>query len=269
MAEKASSAFEVLVTGGSLQPWRGDLTHFLEPGFFVGVQGTPGYLAAGLVLAAAVAATLELPRLRRAALGAALAGGTLFAVYFRLREFGEYFFFKVLAFLAPIALVAAAAWLGARAARGGWAGRVAIVAAAALVSCQLLSLRQEVGVTGLQLERETIELGDGAKRLPPGASLRLDVIAGGRQLWAGYVLREHPLTTRNPVVGTTYPHAPVGRKADYIVADRRLGLERWPDAAGPPVFENSFFRIYRMRAGVPGPDRSSKRMVDDFSEAFR
>lgn len=269
VAEKSASAFELLVSGDSLKPWRGDLTHYLDPGFFVGVGGGAGYVAAALVLAAAVASTWSLPRLQRAALAAAIGGGVLFGVFFRLREFGEYFYFKVLAFLAPVALVAAALWLGARAARRGWAGRAAMAAAGVLVVCQLLSLRQEVSVTGVQLEDETIELGEAAGRLAPGASLRLDIIIGGRQLWAGYVLSEHPLTTLNPLVGTSYPHAPVGRKADYIVADRRLGHDPWPDASGPPLFENSAFRIYRMKAGVPGPDRSSKRMVDSLSDAFR
>ena len=269
VAEKSASAFELLVSGGSLAPWRGDLTHYLAPGFFVGVRGALGYFAAALVLLAAFAAVRQLPRVPRAALAAAIGGGTLFGVYFRLREFGEYFFFKVLAFLAPIALLAAAVWLGARATRGGWGGRAAIAAATVLIACQLLSLRQEIAVTGVQLDEETIELGEAAERLPPGASVRLDMIIGGRQLWAGYVLSEHPLSTINPLVGTTFPHARVGRRADYIVADRRLGLDPWPDAAGPPLFENASFRIYRMRAGVPGPDRSSKRMVDSLSDSFR
>jgi hypothetical protein len=30
------------------------------------------------------------------------------------------------------------------------------------------------------------------------------------------------------------------------------------------VLQNRDFALYRMRAGVPGPDRSSRRMVDPF-----
>jgi hypothetical protein len=265
--EKSVSAAALLLSHGSLGPWRGDLDHYPSPGSFIGVAGGLGYVVAGCVLAAAVLGVRRLPVVQRAAFAAMIAGGVLFGVYFRFREFGEYFYFKVLAFLAPVALVAAAIWLAARAGRSA-AGRLAIAASVALVGVQLAGLRHEIAVTDLQLDAKTLELRDAAGRLPEGASLRVDVLPDGRQLWAGYVLSDHPLSTLAPLVGTTYPHIPPGRKADFIVADSRLRADPWPDSVGRPLFANDKFRIYRMSDAVPGPDLSSKRMIDRFSQAF-
>jgi len=265
--EKSASASELLLSHSSLAPWRGDLDHYPSPGSFIGVGGLLGYVTAACVLAAAVVGVSRLPALQRAAFAAMIAGGVLFSLYFRLREFGEYFYFKVLAFLAPVALLAAAVWLARCAGRSG-AGRVALAASATLLAVQFVGLRQEVAVTGIQLDAQTLQLRDAASRLPEGASLRVDVLPDGRQLWAGYVLSDHPLSSLTPLTGTTYPHIPYGRKADFIVADSRLRVEPWPDSEGPPIFDNGEFRLYRMRDGVPGPDRSSRRMVDFLSEAF-
>jgi len=266
--EKSVSAAELLLSGSSLGSWRGDLDYYLPPGFFIGVPGVLGYVAAPLVLAAAVLGVRRLPAIQRGAFAAMIAGGLLFGVYFRFRELGEYFYFKVLAFLAPVVLVAAVVGFAARTGRRG-AGGLAIAASVALVALQFAGIRQEIAVTGLQLEAETLELREAADRLPEGASLRVDVLPDGRQFWVSYMLNEHPLSSPIPRTGTTFPYMPFGRKADFIVADNRIkDVDPWPDSEGPPLFENGNFRIYRMRAGVPGPDRSSKRMVDDLSPAF-
>ncbi len=267
VVEKSASAAELLLSGSSLGPWRGDLDHYLPPGFFLGVPGVLGYVAALVVLAAAALGVRRLPAVQRGAFAAMIAGGLLFGVYFRFRELGEYFYFKVLAYLAPVVLVAAVVGLAARTGRRG-AGGLALAASVALVALQLAGLRQEIAVTGLQLEAETLELREAAARLPEGASLRVDVLPDGRQLWVSYMLNDHPLSTLAPLTGTTYPHIPPGRKADFIVADSRIRLDPWPDSEGPPLFDNGKFRLYRMRAGVPGPDLSSKRMVDVLSPAF-
>ena len=267
VAEKSVSATELLLSGSSLEPWRGDLDHYPSPGFFIGVAGAPGYVAGALVLGAAVIGVSRLDGVQRAAFGAMIAGGLLFGVYFRFREFGEYFYFKVLAFLAPLVLVAAAIWLAGRAGRHG-AGRLVIGASVVLVALQLAGLRREIAVTGVQLDAETLELRDAADQIPDGASLRVDVLPDGRQLWAGYMLSDHPLSSPHPLTGRTYPHMPRGRKADFIVADSRLRVDPWPDSEGPPLFDNGQYRLYVMREGMPGPDRSSRRMVDTLSDAF-
>jgi len=135
-----------------------------------------------------------------------------------------------------------------------------VVAAALLATVLLVGLRNEIYATGLQADRPTLKLRAAAARiLPPGASVRLDV-EGGRQLWAGYVLADHPVTAIAPIMNTTYPYPPQGRRADFIVAEVRLKPRGpWPDAAGPALYGNEIFRLYRMREDVPGPDVASQR----------
>ena len=260
VAEKTSAAVDLLVSGDSLVRWRGDLTAYLEPGFFVGVTGPAGYLAAAAVLAAATAALRHVPRPAAWGLGAVFAGGIAFAIFFGLREFGEYFHFKILAFLGPVVLTAAAVWSGRTVARGGSRGALTALAATLLVGLMVIGLRNEVGRTGHQADRSHFELRAAARGLPARASLRLDLVPDGSHLWAAYMLSDHRLSSQFPLVGTTYPSVPRGRKADYIVADARVSLRPWPDSVGPPLFENERFKIFRMRPGVPGPDRSSLLM---------
>ena len=281
--EKAQGASKVIVPHSSLAAWRGDLTAFPAVGWFFGapvravgpstVAGAPSWL--GAVVAASVIATglIGLRRVARpaaAGLAAAALGGLVLALYFRLRTGGEYFYFKLLAFLAPLLIAAAAAaaaraWSAARRPAAVLAG----VAATVWISVSLLGLRQEVRNTGPQLTPALLGLRDGARRLPAGASIRLDIPPDGTQLWAGHMLASHPLSSLQPLVGTTYPHVPQGRRADYIVADTRLGRARGPDAEGPALFDNGRFRIYAMKPGVEGPDRSSQAMEEGLGQVLK
>jgi hypothetical protein len=92
--------------------------------------------------------------------------------------------------------------------------------------------------------------------VPAGQSVRLDVEVG-TQLWAGYFLSDHPLSSSRPIVGTSYPHVPYSRKADLILALTRRG--RPVDTTGEIVFTNREFTLWRMKPSTPGPDRSSRR----------
>jgi hypothetical protein len=283
--EKADGAAKVVLPGHDLAAWRGDLTAFPALGSFFGapvrvaagpavtVGGAPvwvGGVVAVLVIAAAVAGLRRLPRDVAAGLGAAIGGGLVLALYFRLRTGGEYFYFKLLAFLAPLVVATAAVWL-ARA----WSSprrtpaTLAAVAAVAWVAVSLAGLRQEVRNTGPQLTPQLLGLRDAARRLPPGSSIRLDLPPDGTQLWAGYMLASHPLDAPAPIVGTTYPHVPLGRKADYILAGPVGPKRRWPDADGPPVYRNADFRIYRMRPGVKGPDTASQTMQEGLGQVLK
>jgi hypothetical protein len=143
------------------------------------------------------------------------------------------------------------------------------VAAVAWVAVTLTGLRQEVRNTGPQLTPDLLGLRGAAKRLPPGSSIRLDLPPDGTQLWAGYMLAAHPLDAPQPIVGTTYPHVPLGRKADYILAGPVGPKARWPDADGPPVYRNATFRIYRMRAGVKGPGTASQTMQEGLGQVLK
>ena len=274
--EKSGGAANVILPGRDLSAWRGDLKAFPPLGIFFGapggevgpngVGGVPSWIG-GIVGAGVIGAALlglrRLPREVAAGLAAMAAGGLAAALVFRLRENGEYFYFKLLAFLAPALIAVAAVWLAeqARSARRVAAGG-AILAAVVLSAVSLAGLRQEVRNTGAQLNPKLLELREVDELLPPGSSVRLDLPDDGSQLWAGHMLASHPLSATRPLVGTTYPHAPKGRKADYILAAGRFEFDPWPDSQGRALFDNGDFRVYRMDPEVPGPDLSSRRMEE-------
>lgn len=258
--EKAGSAADLLLSGSSLAQWRGDLRAYTPLGVFVGVPTAWGSLAAVLVTVAALRGLRRVPRAWSVALRTVLWGGLAVALLFALRPYGEYFHFKVLAFVAPLLLTAAAVWLAGAASGSGLAARTAVAAAAVLIAAQLLGLADEVMKTGRQADRQTFELRQASAKLPAGASVRIDLPAGGAQLWAAYMLADHPLSATDPLVATTYPHAPRGRKADYILTGGHSGPSPPPDSTGPPIFDNGEFRIHRMKPTVPGRDVSSKTM---------
>jgi hypothetical protein len=96
-------------------------------------------------------------------------------------------------------------------------------------------------------------------RLPPGASVRLDMPADGRMLWAGIILAGQPLCSQRPVMETSYPHVPVSRAADYVLVDKDW---RQPfDAIGAPVMTLERYQLFRLRPNLPGGDRCSRKMV--------
>ena len=266
--EKSASATNLMLGREDLKAWRGDLTSFPGPDFYLGPPGVAGYVVAAAVLVAAFLGLRRAPATARAALGAAVVGGLVLGVYFRLRTYGEYFDLKVLSFLTPLLLVSTAPWLAERLTGARTAARYGVMVAVGLVLAgQLAGLRQELGRTALQVDRETFVLRDVARKLPPG-SFRVDVPPSGRHLWASYYLNERRLSSYTPVLYTTYPHVPGGRKADFILADKTVKLKPWPDADGPPIWQNRIWKIYRMKRGVPGPDRSSRTMQDDFGGTF-
>jgi hypothetical protein len=131
----------------------------------------------------------------------------------------------------------------------------------------------EVIHTSEQVTPEMFQLRAWARRLPPGASVRLDIPPTGVQLWAVYMLGAHPVDSPTPVVGTTYAHAPGGVRADYslslhfyVAADGQI--RRFPRPAfaqNPPLSENIQFVLRRIvwparLADIP--DTSSQRLVE-------
>lgn len=231
--------------------------------WLVGVAGPAGTVTGLAILVFALLGLWRAPRHVGVPLGVTAVVSAGVATYLFSRPLSEYFHFKVVAFLFPLLLVAAACWLADRAGPSGGSNvtRLAAAGTAALIATVLLvGLRNEIYTTNLQADRATLGLRSAAARiLPPGASVRLDV-EGGRQLWAGYVLADHPVTSIVPITNTTYPYPPLGRKADFIVAESRLKPRGpWRDAAGPPLYENEIFRLYRMRSDVPGRDLASQR----------
>jgi hypothetical protein len=127
-----------------------------------------------------------------------------------------------------------------------------------------LSARKEVREREHQLFAEQLELREWARDLPRDASIRLDTWPPN-QLWGSYMLARQPLCSQRPLTGTDYPHVVHSRKADYILLDwiaaRHYPAGGPPDAAGPALRSNARFRLFRMKASVPGPDSCSRRLV--------
>jgi hypothetical protein len=253
--EKVSVSTRVLAPGYSLVNWGGDLTGFFPERYFLGFDdagmGLVGVLLLGLGL---VVALRHAPRDIRWGLGGIVAFGLLAALYFRPREYGWYFHFKALAFAAPLGIAVAATGL----ARLKWVW-VSALALVFLVGATRNGAATEIGSTFDQLPKSMLELKKVDALLPPDKSVRLDMPADGRQLWAGIILSGQPLCSQKPVLETSYPHVPVSRKADYVLADD--DLVKPFDAVGPPVLTLDRYVLYHLRADLPGPNRCSRKMV--------
>ena len=258
--EKGLKAFEAMLPTSSLAGWRGDSPDYRFTHYF-GVPNVPalGVLAVAAMGAAFAAGLRPLRREERAGMIAMVAGALVMALGFKLRTYGEYFLFKTLAFLGPMVAIVAVVGLGRLAAetrrRTALAG---VVGLAALTLAFLGGTRNEIEPFPMQVPPEIFALREWADRLPPGASVRLDVPPTGEQLWVAYMLHERPLSSLVPVIGTSYPAIPYSRRADYVLAADEIPR---PDVArGEPILRNAEYRLYRMRP-VPGPDRSSRRRI--------
>jgi hypothetical protein len=253
--EKTAASTRVLAPGYSLANWGGDLTHFFPERFFLGIDDPSGALLALPLFAAGLFLALRrASREIRWGLGAIVAFGVLAALFFRPREYGWYFHFKALAFVGPLVVTAAAAGLSRL--RWPW---VSVVALLFLVGITRNGAAHELGTTFDQLPRSMLELKKVGARLPPGASVRLDMPADGRMLWAGNMLSDHPLCSQRPLLNTSYPHVPISRAADYVLVD-----DDWRkpfDAIGPPLMTLDRYQLFRLRPDLPGGDRCSLKMV--------
>jgi hypothetical protein len=248
---KGVGAAGVVFGNGSLKQWGGDLGAFVPDAYFVSMpRNGLGAVGAIVILWLAIRMLRRVPRPVGWGLGSVLLVGLLAAQSFEHRQYGYYFHFKILAFVAPLLVVCAAAGAGTL-------RRAGPLILCGLAVAFLLAAKTELDNTGQQLGTETIALGGWTRNLPPNASIRLDM-RPGEQLWVGYFLSARRLCSQHPLVQTDYPHVPVSRKADYIVSSTPYGHPR--DAIGAPQRFNSGYRLWRMRPGVPGPDRCSKRV---------
>ncbi len=248
VGQKVYTAAEVLAPGHSLQSWGGDLPGFIPFNYFVSLP-SPVWLVPVVVVVFALAALglARSPRSLAWGLGGLVAIGVLLAVYLRHRQYGYYFHFKLLAFIGPLVMAVAA--VGAYRLRRWGLPLLAMLGVATAGSAIA-----ELDATGYQLPPATIALSGWAASVPRGASIRLDMWPP-LQLWAAYFLHDRPLCSQLPLLNTDYPHVPVSRKADYIVATRDAG--RPADAIGPALRENAGYRLYREKPGVSGPSACS------------
>jgi hypothetical protein len=203
------------------------------------------------VLLLAAKGLADQPRSLSFGLGGLLAIGLLVAIYFRQRQYGWYFEFKLLAFIGPLLLLIAA--IGAAQLR-----RFGLACLAVLGICAAGSVVAEIQATGSQLPKATIQLAGWAKSLPKQASIRLDMWPPN-QLWAAYFLSARPLCSQTPLLGTDYPHVPISRKADYIVA---MITSRPQDAIGTPLRVNEGYALFKENPAVPGVSHCSQRRLD-------
>jgi hypothetical protein len=258
--EKGLRAFQALLPTSSLQGWRGDSPDYRFTHYF-GIPDVPGL---GLLAVAGVGAAFAmglrpLRREERAGLIAMVVGALLMALSFKLRDYGEYFLFKTLAFLGPMVAIVAVVGLGRLI--SGRDRRIAAVGAAGLVALTLAFVggtAAEIEPFPMQVPPDVFALRDWPDKVPPGESIRLDVPPTGEQLWVAYMLHERPLSSLAPVIGTSYPAVHYSRKADYVlVADE---VPKPSVAVGPPVLANDGYRLYKMRP-VRGVDHSSRKRI--------
>ena len=260
---------KVIEAGGALAPG-GDLSPYFTPGDpfarwrekFGMPEGAPwGVL---LALGLAVVGLWRAPRESALPL-AAFAGSLLVAVLLlRQRDGAQLFHLRTLSFLGPVTLALAGAgiaWLVSAA----WERRSGPLIPAALVG---LGVVAAVGYASVQEARQVRpfvsadvwEVRAWGEDLPADGSVRVDVRPYGLQQWAGYMLSPHPLTASDPLT-KFFPYPPIGKRADYLLV-KDGGRPR--DAAGPPLYENDTFALYRMRRDVPGPEVASRELVDPF-----
>jgi hypothetical protein len=250
--------------GGHL--WGGDFFTFFGLNAFVGTgAGVAGALA---VLAVAVVAVWRLAARREAiALGAVLALCIAFDVRLRLSDRGNYMDFKHLGYVGAFVLAFAAAGLVALVVSRR---RELIAAGLGLAVLWYVPavhrIRGEVGPTLQQVSVDMFQLRDWSNKLPPNASIRLDIPPSGVQLWAQYLMYKHPVDTPFPILKTTYAYAPFGVAADYVLVPRYYPgrhLVRWPTPPHidrKPVFQNFDFILYRLHMPKIYPDTSSRAM---------
>jgi hypothetical protein len=264
VGEKFASAFSILLPGRSLAGWSGDVPYFAVHRFL----GLPDPAWLGIVLMAGMAGLVVRalwigPRDVTVPALVVIVAALLFALEYRLRAFGSLFYFKDLGFAAPIAVTVAIVGLAdlvRRAFRGRFAWRgVSVAAAVGLAVVFLLNTRVELGQTFDQSNVFVRQLAGWSRDIPARASVRIDVAPGSYQLWTFHFFSRHRLSSTRPI-GVFFPYPPVGRKADYVLADR---ADRRPaDAEGLPIRANAQFALYRVKPTVPGPDVSSRRMVE-------
>ena len=259
---KMVTALVALLPGGDLSEWYTPGDPFAP---LYGRFGLPEALQVAVVLLIGLAAVglWKAPRAARAPFGV-LFGALLITVgYMRLRDGTQLFYLRAVSILGPLTLAfagAGIAWLVAHRSR-----RLAPALAVAAIALALVGFAsaQRAHYIVPTVDRDLWQVRDWGKRLPRGASVRVDIRPYGAQQWAGYMLAPHPLTALDPLRGF-FPYPPVGRKADYLITNSYFSS---PDVEGQPLFENKRFALYRLKPGLRGPDRSSVELVDPLEGA--
>jgi hypothetical protein len=250
--EKMTQGSQVLLDPrNTLQQWGGDLVGFYPERQFFAIHEENGWwIYLIVILGFCVWQLRRLPPGVRAGLLSLVVVTGLIAGSMRMREYGWYFHFKVLAFVAPLIIVAAVVAMRK-------VPRVGLVLLAIWGGWAIAEARDEVSTTFDQLPATILDLRGWSAALEPGESVRLDMQPAA-QLWVAYMFADHPLCSQRPISDTSYPHVPLSRAADYVLV---RGLRKPFDAVGEPVRRNKELALYRLADGLPGGDRCSQRMV--------
>jgi len=263
--EKSSEAVTVILPWQSLAGWGGNGLGWLPFPHFLGMPGAgwADYVGFAAVLVLAWLGARRIERELRVPLVAMVLVTAAIGIYFRLRVGGELFFFKDLAFLGPyvilLALIELAALTTSASRRAAVLGLVGLLGAAVIVPA---SAAAEIDVTYDQANPSVLGLRHWDKALPRGSSVRIDVGENGYELWAVYMFSDHPLSAINPL-GGFFPYPVIGHKADYVLVLRSQGKPG--DAIGAPLYANAQFELFRLNPDIPGPDISSRRLIDNAS----
>jgi hypothetical protein len=269
VCEKAiSGSLVVFDPNRSLAAWGGDLRgYYPEYQFIALAKATLWPL---VLVGLGVAAWWGLRKVERPlgwGLLAIFVVAALGAAEFRARSHGYYFHFKILAFVAPILLACAA--VGVMRIRGWGAVLLALYVGTAQVGAGYL-----MSNTYDETPKPLTELRHWSLALPRDASIRLDMKPGA-QLWAQYMVYEHPTCSEHPLLHTQYPRVPFGRRATYVLTQFRHGLAPGKpvppsfvprDAVGRPVFRDLTYGLWKLRPGLPElphAEGCSRRMVQD------
>jgi hypothetical protein len=260
VSEKFSTASSVVLNPAhSLRNWGGDLKGYFPEPQFIAINTYPGLiLMIGPLVYVIYLCLRDLERPLRRGLTALLIFTIVFLLWFRVREFGFYFHFKLLAFVGPVALALAAA--GAAKVKPVRAG---ILGVAVLGTMAMSAAAHEIGSTFDELPKNVLQLQEIDAALPPGQSIRLDV-GPMEQNWVAFMLHGQPLCSQHPLLGTNYPHVRTSRKADYILTKRTAKAPK--DALGPPVKQIEIFSLYKARPDIPGRENCSQAMVETVSK---
>ena len=264
---KLKEAISQLLTPGS-ELWGGDIHRLLPVGPFLGVGG--GIAAAlPILVLAAIGAYTGLQGRQRVAIIGVLSALCLLDLRFRLVKSGAYMDYKHLTFVGVFHPRPGGEPRDAPAVRGrtgpaarrpparccSWPGR----------SRRWSRTAPTLFLLPAQVDAQMFQIRSWVDHLPPGATVRVDIPPnelGGTQLWAVYMVGSHPVSSTDPVRGTTYAYPNGGYRADYAL-ELRYNPAYGPEstvpqpsewfAVNPPVDENSQFVLRRVVWPRTGP----------------
>jgi hypothetical protein len=264
--EKGSEALSVVAPWDSLAGWSGRALGWIPIPQFLGMPhgAWPDYVGLAIVLALAALGARQVRRDLRIPLVAMVLVTAAIGIYFRLRNGGQLFYFKDLAFLGPYVLVLALVELATLAAsarrRPALLGLAGMLAAAVIVP---VSAAAEINNTYEQANTSVLGLRSWDKALPRGSSVRIDLGQSGWELWAIYMFSDHPLSAVNPLA-EFFPYPVPSRKGDYVLVFRSQGEPY--DAVGPPLYENTQFELFKLKPNLPGAE-PSRHLIDPAASA--